>query len=356
MAVLRWLSRLVGSTLAWLFNAVLSLGLFLLSAHMFAMDDPDGVVFAYVMRGVAAIWLFGATWHYVKHGVLQRPRTRPARRAAGEKVSHREGLLATVGCLAGLGGALVTAGVVGPYADWVYAGLLSDDPAHPVQQMLRQAAEGAFRVAADPAPYLGGFVAVMLALFALRAVGATGTRPAPAGQGEGDTRRRRRRSRDRQRSGDAGRSQAPTGTPQTTSPPRRAPQAAPRVSGSGRTITAPMLGAFRRDDEAGGWRLMSPRDDVGGLLIKAQGEPREAQFVAAHAIVQRTFEVLLRAADAAAPAAKADGMALPRFTVADSVVHDEGGERPRVTIRLRAQDGGRVYEVSSTDGMQTFVA
>ena len=72
--------------------------------------------------------------------------------------------------------------------------------------------------------------------------------------------------------------------------------------------------------------------------------------------LQRTFEVLLRAADAAAPAAKADGMALPRFAVADSVVHDEGGEHPRVTIRLRAQDGGRVYEVTSTDGMQTFVA
>ena len=116
-----------------------------------------------------------------------------------------------------------------------------------------------------------------------------------------------------------------------------------------------MLGTLRRDDEAGGWRLQNPRSGVGDVLILAEGEPSEGQLTAAHAIVQRSFEVLLRASEAAVPAAKANGVGLPRFSMIDSIIHAGDGRHPRVTTRLRCDaDPGRVYEVTSSDGMHTF--
>lgn len=118
-----------------------------------------------------------------------------------------------------------------------------------------------------------------------------------------------------------------------------------------------MLGVLGRDDGAGGWRLANPRTDVGSLLILAQGEPTTVQMEIGRSLVQRSFEALLRASEAARPAAQANGIGLPRFTVAESIVRDAKGGHPAVTMRLKCEgDATRTYEVTSTDGMQTFRA
>jgi hypothetical protein len=118
-----------------------------------------------------------------------------------------------------------------------------------------------------------------------------------------------------------------------------------------------MLGVLRRDDGAGGWRLANPRTDVGSLLILAEGEPTSAQMEVGRSLVQRSFEALLRASDAARPAAQANGVGLPRFTVAESIVGDATSGHPSVTMRLKCEgDAARTYEVTSKDGMQTFRA
>ena len=116
-----------------------------------------------------------------------------------------------------------------------------------------------------------------------------------------------------------------------------------------------MLGVLRRDDSAGGWRLANPRAEVGSLVIRADGEPTSAQMEIGRSLVQRSFEALLRASEAARPAAQANGVGLPRFTVADSVVGEVKGDHPTVTMRLKCEgDAARTYEVTSTDGMETF--
>jgi hypothetical protein len=116
-----------------------------------------------------------------------------------------------------------------------------------------------------------------------------------------------------------------------------------------------MLGVLRRDDGAGGWRLANPRSDVGSLLIQAAGEPTSAQMEIGRSLVQRSFEALLRASEAARPAAQANGVGLPRFTVSESIVGAGKTGHPTVTMRLKCEgDAARTYEVTSTDGMQTF--
>jgi len=354
MSVLRWLSRLIGATLAWLFNAVLSLGLFLVSAYLFTLQDSDAAVPAYITRGIAAVWLLGATWHYVKHGIVQRPYVPAAARERG-KVSTRQGVLASIGCVATLVGALAIAMVVGERADWVFAGLTGDDPAHPARVALEQASVELRDVAADPAPYMAGFLVVSAVLLMLRAVGR---RPdvAPAEGGATTGQRRQRRRSDRREKARGGGPAGHAGASRAEQPSYQGPSSVPRVSSSGRTLTAPMLGTFRRDDASGGWRLLQPAAGAGDLFIEAVNEPEEAQLIAARGLVQRSFEVLLRASDAVLSSARADGVALPRFTIASSVGHGAGGPSPRVTVRLRDAGSSRLYEVVSEDGMQTFVS
>lgn len=360
MPVLLWLVRLLGSTVAWLVNVTLSLGLFLLSAHLFALDDADAAVPGYILRGIAAIWLFAATWQYLKHGVLQRPKPKPAQHKI--KIGTKEGLLSTLGCFATIGAIAVTAVVVGPYADWAYAGLVGDDPTHPARVAMHDLARRAEGLAADPERVFGYGVALVVGLIVLRVVTAVGRRrqePTEAGES------RRQRSRRRREAAASTPRQAPTqaapaGTPTPAArgdahvahPP---PSSKPRTSRSGRTIDDPLLGTLHRDDGAGGWRRAPGGANVGGLVIEAEGEPTPQQMEIGRAIVQRSFEVLLRASDAARPAAQAHGVGLPRFTIVDSIVHDDGRNHPRVTVRLRVEgDAARVYEVTSVDGLQTF--
>ena len=365
MPVLLWLSRLVGSTVAWVTNLVAAAGLFLLSAHLFQAQDEDALVPAWILRSIAAIWMWGATWHYLKHGVLQRPKVTPD--ANRPKPTGAQAALASLGCLATIAAIVVTGAVVGPWADWAYAGATGDDPAHPARVALARVATGAEAVARHPDAYVPIFIAVGLTLVALRVVGAAASRSRQPQEDAPRTKRRRARRDDVTRAApagaaasgvtpSAGSSGVPARATPTSRPPRATgPGAAPRMSNSGRTLDDPMLGALRRDEGVGGWRLLNPRADVGALVIEADGEPTDQQLAAGRTLVQRSFEALLRASDAARPLAQADGVGLPRFTVVESIVRNTRGPQPAVTMRLRCEgDAARTYEVTSTDGMQTF--
>ena len=114
-----------------------------------------------------------------------------------------------------------------------------------------------------------------------------------------------------------------------------------------------MLGALRYSSSDGGW--WAHRDD-GAFPVqldgKAEGPDPHALDLARQA-VQRSFEVLLRASEAARPVAQARGVGLPRFTIAAARVG--AGDAPDVALHLRCDgDPGREYVVVSTDKLQTF--
>ena len=73
----------------------------------------------------------------------------------------------------------------------------------------------------------------------------------------------------------------------------------------------------------------------------------------ARTLVQRSFETLLRASDAARPAAQQRGVGLPRFTIA--AVRVATAAPPSVTLHPRCDgDAGHEYVVVSTDNLRTF--
>lgn len=357
MPMLLYVVRLLTSTLALAFNLIASTGLFLFSAHLFALDDPDVQVPAYIVRGIAAIWLFSAAWHYLKHGVLQRPKPVPSREKG--RPTGIEAARSSVGCVATLGGVVATALLVGPYADWAYRGFVGDDLSHPARMALERVMNSAQAVAQDPRRLFGYSIAIALGLVVLRVVSAWAAQPRQTLSPQEVRQERLRKHREKKEAA-ARRAARPSATVPATagSAPREmsvGPTSAARVSNSGRTIDDPMLGSLRRDDSVGGWRLANPRTDIGSLVIVAAGEPSSVQMEMGRSLVQRSFEALLRSSDAARAAAQANGIGLPRFTVAESIVGEATGAHPKVTMRLRCQgDDTRVYEVSSTDGMQTF--
>ena len=90
------------------------------------------------------------------------------------------------------------------------------------------------------------------------------------------------------------------------------------------------------------------------LAARVCGPTDEIRTTARH-VVQRSFEVLLRASDAARPEAQRRGVGLPRFTIATARV--EPGNPPAVTLHLTCEsDSGHDYVVRSTDGLVTFQA
>lgn len=361
MPVLLWLARLVGAAIVYLFNLILVSGLVLLSAHVFAQVDEDAAIPGYVLRVIAAVWLWAATWRLVRHSILLRPRQATSRDAT--KPSAREVVVSSAGCLASLAVVAGLVFIVGPLADWVYDGLVHGPPSHPVQVTLHRVVDGTIAVAENPERAFAYFVGVSLFLLVLRAVTRTSegertpVRPSP---------RKKRAQRDEtsrpvpsvpaaMQQMDTVHARHQTDAAHKQAPHRAGPSSAPRTSRSGRTIDDPMLGVLQRDDAAEGWRLVNPRPQVGTLLIKADGEPTHEQMEFARTLVQRSFEVLLRASEGARPTAQANGVGLPRFTLVDSTIHAPKNRRSAVSVRLQCEgDPKRTYEVTSTDGMHTF--
>jgi hypothetical protein len=99
------------------------------------------------------------------------------------------------------------------------------------------------------------------------------------------------------------------------------------------------------------------RED-GGFPVQMAGGPGGPDSHAvdlARQAVQRSFEVLLRASDAARPIAQSRGVGLPRFTI--GAVRVGPGSAPEVAVHLRC-DGDASYEyvVRSLDKLNTFKA
>ncbi len=113
-----------------------------------------------------------------------------------------------------------------------------------------------------------------------------------------------------------------------------------------------MLGAlsFSHADDA--WT--SRRDE--GFPVVFPGDataPDPGAADVARQVVQRGFEVLLRASEAARPEAQGRGVGLPRFHIVAVRIGD--GEKPTVHVQLRCDsDSGHGYDVVSTDGLHTF--
>lgn len=337
MPLLIWLARLVSSSITLLFNLAASGALFLLSAYLFTHSDDDARNVAWFVRGGAAIWLWVAVWTFLLHGVVQRVRKPhdPAR-----KPSSAEMALSTVGCLGGIVAVALLFVYVGEQADWVLAGLQGDDPAHPARLWAERVRLAVEAVATEPSPerYVPWFLGVVGGLIGLRvflAVADPRKRKEPA----------RGRRADQRRAG-----QPQRGSASTTAVPPVATN-----TPASQAIDDATLGRLRWESGRGMWRVPPP-SGVGALYIDTNGSaPSAVQVDLARTIAQRSFEVLLRGSDAARPAAQADGVGLPRFTIAEAVVHADEGRATAATLQLRCDsDGSRMYAVRSTDGLNTY--
>ena len=116
-----------------------------------------------------------------------------------------------------------------------------------------------------------------------------------------------------------------------------------------------LLGALKFSSSDGGW--WAHRDE-GGFPIHMAGEvdgPDVHALDLARQAVQRSFEILLRASEAARPIAQTRGVGLPRFTIA--AVRVGAGSAPDVSLHLRCDaDAAHEYVVRSSDKLQTFKA
>jgi hypothetical protein len=334
-AVLRWCLRLVDATALCLLHVAIASGLFLLSAFILAQSEQDAATAGRIVRGLAAIWMWSALWHYVWRGVLQRPKASVSGRAAASGV---RAVASTLGCLGSVGAMAAIYVLAGPWADWAYAGLAGQDGAHPARAALERGLARVDAWLADPAAIRRAALGVggVIAIYAIVSALAREPKPGPK-QGAAGT---------REPAAPVPRGGAPLHTRGSK------PGAKPPVT----SIDDPVLGRLRWDGRAGGWRPAEQREGLPGLVVRTDGTPpTEAQRDLARALLQRTFETLLRGSEAARPAATANGIGLPRFTLREAVVEPDTGRRPAVMLTLRCEgDPGRTYTVRSVNGMDTF--
>ena len=393
MPLLRWLARLFRATVWLAVHVFVGTGLFVLSAYLLTQPGTDEHNVARVVRGLGAVWLFLAAWHFVVRGVFSRaqPPHDPNR-----KVSAAEAARGSLGCLAGLAGVAATYVHVGRLADWAYAGIQGKDARHPAQRLLEPLLALLERGADRPdvyGPYVAGGLVALAVLYAVasriiapastrggkpRSASAPSTGPAPAFPGK----RKRRRDIAPARRPDIAdanevalamatrTARAATATAGAVAvgaahagAHRKAPvpphpahvfASANADSGSGRAGREDVvLGALTWSSTDGAW--WARRDEGFPVRIEATADgPTTRQIDVARTVVQRSFELLLRGSEAARGAAQARGVGLPRFTIAAATVgHDD--TRPPVVLHLRCDgDASTDYAVTSIDGLQTF--
>jgi hypothetical protein len=116
-----------------------------------------------------------------------------------------------------------------------------------------------------------------------------------------------------------------------------------------------VLGALTYSSSDGAW--WAHREE-GAFPVHLEGTaegPDPHALDLARQTIQRSFEVLLRASDAARVVAQKRGVGLPRFTI--SAVRVGAGAAPAVAVHLRCEaDPGHEYVVRSEDKLHTFVA
>lgn len=333
MPVLVWLITLVSSTATLTFHLVVSSALFLLSAFALTLPQDDGAALGYVVRAIAALWLWAALRHYVVRGVLQRAAS--PKRVSKKTPTGLEAVLGTLGCLGSIAAMIGLFAFVGEASDWALAGIRGADPTHPARVAFDAGLRTLEQGLVDPEPFIGYLIAVPFLLVGLSLASTWAQRQA---RGHGADSRSSRQTR--------------TASGKARSPEKRPAAAAPARS----TFDDPVLGRVQWEGGTGRWRVAEPRGKVGALWLDTGGEaPSERQLLLARNVVQRDFEVLLRASEAARAAAQSRGVALPRFTVSEATVLADAQPSPTVAMTLRCEgDAHGSYAVQSSDGMNTF--
>lgn len=361
MPVVTWLVHLVRSTVWFAVNLAVATAFFLLSAHFSTLpgtDERNGAIF---FRLLASFWFYIAAWSWVVRGILQRP----AKRAEKGKPTGAEAARGALGCLANLAPIPVVYLYGGRLADWVWTGISSGDTSHPARRtydQLLDRAPSAFEHAGQWVPWV---IVAVIVLSVGKAVIAASKRRASAQRADVSDANQATLEKLRKK-----RPQAPgkgsAGGREILAPAGRASAETVGAAHAGahgpdmsRFKLAPgaredrVLGALSFSSSDGGW--WARRDD-GGFPVQLEGQaegPDPHALDLARQVVQRNFEALLRASEAARPVAQGRGVGLPRFTIA--AVRVGSGSPPSVTMHLRCDaDPGHEYIVVSTDNLHTF--
>jgi hypothetical protein len=371
MPVVKWLAHLVRSTIWFVLNLAIVTGFFLLSAHLTSQpgtDERNGGLF---FRALGSFWFYIAAWTWFVRGVLNRPYRKPEK----SKPTGKEVARSALGCLANLVPIPLVFLYGGRLADWAWAGMSGADTSHPARRLSDQAlglALYALDHAGEWIPWAVGGVIVYNVAKAI--VAARMRRDSPKRPGAGDTSPKRPGVADANRAtleklrkkkpqtaaraatgrreilADAGRASAETvGAAHAGA---HGPDMSRFTPAAGAREDR-VLGALRFSSSDGAW--WAQRED-GAFPVQMDGQsegPDPHALDLARQVVQRNFEALLRASEAARPVAQTRGVGLPRFTIA--AVRVGAGSAPSVTLHLRCDaDPGHEYVVVSTDNLQTF--
>lgn len=370
MPVLRWVAHVLQAAIWYAANLAICAGIFLLSAHLATGPGPDDRNGAYFFRLIGSVWLFIATWNFVVRGILRRSRPVPDR--SKKKPTGGEVVKGAAGCIVRLALIATTWALVGNLADWALAGLKGNDPTHPARRLLDSVLDFAVRVEASPDAYIPkilGAIAAVTALFVLlnflSAPPVTSRQTRRAGQQQGPGRRKGQRRPDVAAANESAVTRAQQaaaarrGIDEAHSGAHRAEPLQPHLGHDfdlrGSMREDRVLGPLVYSSSDGAWWARRADGSFPLQLAGPADGPTEEIQVMARQVVQRAFEVLLRASDAARSEAQRRGVGLPRFTIATARI--EPGNPPAVTLHLECEaDGAHEYVVRSTDGLVTFQA
>ena len=381
MPVVQWVAHVIRATFWLAINLAIVTALFLLSAHLGVQPGEDERHVGLFIRGVASLWLYIAAWTWVVRGVFKRPAP-PTHKG---KVTGAQAAKGGLGCLANLVPIPLVFIFVGRLADWAWAGIQGNDLTHPARQASDRAqgyALHAFNNAETWIPWAVALVVIYNAAKAFikvtgrsRSRRANRTTPQTTGsfaepttgrshvQGanEATLAKLRQKGRKPARGMDRPAGERPilasAGVPsaQTVGAAHAGAHGESPRFGPGPAQEDRVLGALRFSSSDGGW--WAQREDGGFAVHLAGGAagPEASTLDLARQAVQRSFEVLLRASEAARPIAQSRGVGLPRFTI--GAVRVGAGSTPDVSILLRCDaDANHEYVVRSTDKLQTFKA
>lgn len=343
MTVLAWLGHALSATAWFAFNLVVASGLYLLSA--FVATQPDGASGAMFIRGLATFWLYIAAWTWLVRGILARPAPpyERNRKPTGAEMARR-----SVGCLANLVPIPFVFWFVGGFADRTWAGLTGPDPSDPAKLAAGRLQSLVYYAIDHGHEWVPGLIAAFFALAIFRIV-----------RGAGQARRRRGSSVESANAQTLARLRSRN----KASQPRAQGVKKDTIDQASRVASAPPKptpGAGRHDGVLGqlswssaesAWWAQRP-DGFPVLVAGSADGPEASALTQAHQVVQRSFEVLLRASEAARAEAQGRGVGLPRFTIAAAHV---SGKEARLHLRCDA-DATHDYVVRSTDGLHTFRA
>lgn len=372
MPVVQWFAHVLRATFWLAINLAVVTALFLLSAHLGTQPGEDERHVSLFIRGVASLWLYIAAWTWVVRGVFKRPAP-PAHKG---KVTGKEAAKGSLGCLANLVPIPLVFIFVGRLADWAWAGIKGPDSSHPARQaseVVERNVLYAFNHFESWLPWAVAAIVVynvVKAMFKARARGQgrnRGTASTTSGRTHVQGANEATLAKLRQKGNKPGRgmnrpaaerpilAQAGIPSAQTVGAAHAGAHGQPPRSASGPAHEDRVLGALRFSSSDGGW--WAHREDGGFAVHLAGGAegPEAPTLDLARQAVQRSFEVLLRASEAARPIAQSRGVGLPRFTI--GALRVGAGSAPDVSLHLRCDaDANHEYVVKSTDKLQTFKA